>query len=295
MWNYNEKVMDHFLNPRNVGEIQDADGVGEVGNIVCGDAMKLYIKLTDDKKTIAKAGFQTFGCASAIASASALTEMLEGKSVEEAIHLTNQDIADFLGELPEAKMHCSVLGMEALESAFNDMREKHPEYNLPAGIVHAEGEDRIVCHCFSVSEGKIREVIRSNKLTTLEQVTYYSKAGGGCGECISDIEEILNEELGEVSKTQEEIPAFNTLTTLQKIRRIEEVIEKEIRPILQSDGGDVELLDIDGNHIKIRLLGRCAACPSSGQTLKLVIESKLHEKVSPTLLIEDVNKGCRNV
>ena len=103
MWNYTDKVMDYFLHPRNVGEIADADGVGEVGNIVCGDAMKLSVKMSPDGRTIADVKFQTFGCASAIASASALTEMLKGKTLEEARRLTNQDIADYLGELPEEK------------------------------------------------------------------------------------------------------------------------------------------------------------------------------------------------
>ncbi|MFA6929405.1 MAG: Fe-S cluster assembly protein NifU [Lentisphaeria bacterium] len=289
MWNYTEKVMDHFLNPRNVGEIQEADGIGEVGNIVCGDAMKLFIKLAPDQKTIEEVRFQTFGCASAIASASALTEMLKGKTVEEAAQLTNQDIADFLGELPEEKMHCSVMGMEAFQSALANLRKKHPEYALP-GEQAPEGEDRIVCQCFNVSERKIREVIQANHLTTVEQITHYCKAGGGCGGCIEEIEQILADTLGQkkqvVATENQSLPS--NLTHLQKIKMIEDVFETIIRPGLQADGGDAELVDIDGQKVLVRLTGRCAACPSAGQTLKLWVEAKLHEKVSPSLLVEEV-------
>jgi NifU-like protein len=290
MWNYSEKVMDHFLNPRNAGEIQDADGVGEVGNILCGDAIKLYIKLAPDQKTIEEARFQTFGCASAIASASALTEMLKGKTVEEAASLTNQDIADFLGELPEEKMHCSVMGMEAFQSALENLREKHPEFVLPGGMSPAEGEDRIVCQCFNVTERKIREVILANKLSTVEQVTHYCKAGGGCGGCIPDIEEILVDTLGKKKEIaiKESPPLPGNLTNLQKMRLIEKVFDEVIRPGLQADGGDAELVDIDGNKIQVRLKGRCAACHAAEQTLKLWVEAKLHEKVSPALMIEEI-------
>ena len=160
MWNYTEKVMDHFLNPRNVGEIPNADGIGEVGSIVCGDAMKLYLKLDAAKQRIVDAKFQTFGCASAIASASALTEMAKGKTVVEAEKLTNQDIAGFLGELPEEKMHCSVMGMEAMQAALAKCR------GLAAPAVcdyshnpHATPDaklDRIGCNCFQVTERNIR-------------------------------------------------------------------------------------------------------------------------------------------
>lgn len=119
---YSEKVMDHFVHPRNVGTIENADGVGEVGNAKCGDIMKMYLKIDDDIITDVK--FETFGCASAIASSSMATELIKGKPVSEALQLTNQAVAEALDGLPDYKMHCSVLAQEAIESALNDYNEK---------------------------------------------------------------------------------------------------------------------------------------------------------------------------
>ena len=184
MWNYSEKMMDHFRNPRNVGTIEKPDGAATVGSLACGDALKFQFKLGPDGR-IAEAKFQTFGCASAIASSSALTEMVIGKTLEEAAKVTNQQIADYLGGLPPQKMHCSVMGREALEAAIKNYRTgENSDRNL---------EDTVLCTCYNVSENEIRRVITENQLTTVEEVTNFTEAGGGCGRCKAQIQTILEE------------------------------------------------------------------------------------------------------
>ena len=153
MWEYTDKVKDHFLNPRNVGEIENPDGVGEVGSLACGDALTLYFKL-DDQQRIKEAKFKTFGCASAIASSSALTEMLIGKTLEEAETITNENIAEYLGGLPKEKMHCSVMGRDALEKAITCYR----------GSTEKKVEGNIVCECFGVTDIQIERAVRENHL-----------------------------------------------------------------------------------------------------------------------------------
>ena len=274
MWDYTEKVMDHFRNPRNVGVIPDADGVGLVGSMACGDALKLTFKLGPDRR-IADARFQTFGCASAIASSSALTEMIKGKTLAEAEKITNQDIADFLGGLPEQKMHCSVLGREALEAAIANFRT--------GNTVQKAIDGKIVCACFGVTDKEIERVIRDNHLTTVEQITHYCKAGGGCGQCKPDLgrmlEKILQEQPAQPTTTE---PA-RRLTIVERLRLIEETLNREIRPALQKDGGDVELVDIQGTRVVVSLRGRCAQCQVSRFTLKDVVEAKLREFVAPDI------------
>ena len=274
MWEYTDKVRDLFLHPKNVGEVENPDAVGEVGSIVCGDALRLTLKIDKDTGKIIDAKFQTFGCASAIASSSALTEILKGKTLDEAEKITNQDIAEFLGGLPKEKMHCSVMGQEALEAAIASYKgEQKP----------AETEERIVCKCFDVSEEKIRRVAIENHLTTVEEISDFTKAGGGCGTCIPDIEAILKDiwALKEVPKPKEQ----KKLTNLQKIALIQDVLEREIRPKLQADGGDLELLDVEGSKVIIALRAMCVSCPMGGVTVQS-IEQKLKELISEDIVVE---------
>ena len=282
MWDYSDKVKEHFLHPRNVGDIADADAVGEVGSLACGDALKLFIKLDDKKERIVDAKFQTFGCGSAIASSSALTEMVKGKTLDEALQVTNREIADFLGGLPEEKMHCSVMGQEALEVAIAKFRGVTVELH---DHEHAEQGGEIVCKCFGLTELFLKKVIAANKLHTAEQVTNFTKAGGGCGGCIPRIKELIAEVLGE--KPQEERKRPEKLTNLRKMQLIQDVLEKEIKPQLWADGGDLELIDIAGNEVQIAFRKACAGCASSGFTAKFV-EQKLRDLVSVDITVEEV-------
>jgi len=281
MWEYTDKVRDHYLNPRNVGEIENPDGLGEVGNIKCGDALR-FTFILDENKKIKDAKFKTFGCGSAIASSSVLTEMVKGKTLEEAEKITNEEIAEMLGGLPKEKMHCSVMGQDALKSAI--------EYYRHGGTpLKKEDKSRLVCSCFNIYEDEIVAQIRQNGLTSVEQITNYTKAGGGCGGCLEDIENILKRTLAEMDKEHNhdhnheektvEVPVQNKkLTTFEKIEKIRKVLNEVVRPGLQNDGGDCEFVDIDGNEITIKLLGHCSGCPFSQSTAKNFIEKELKEK-----------------
>jgi len=278
MWDYTEKVKDHFLNPRNVGEIENPDGVGEVGSLACGDALRLSFKL-DENKRIKDAKFKTFGCASAIASSSALTEMIKGKTLEEALKVSNQDIASYLGGLPEEKMHCSVMGREALEAAIANYR----------GQKVTKEDFEIICKCFGVTDREIERAVRENALQTVEQVTYYTKAGGGCGQCHPKIEAIIAKVRKEMEKEGPPVkPEKRKLTNIQKIKLIEETLGREIIPALKADGGDLDLVDVEGSKVYVALRGKCSFCPSSEFTLKQYVESKLREFVSDDIEVEEV-------
>jgi len=280
MWEYTDKVKDHFFNPRNVGEIEDADGMGEVGSLACGDALRLTFKL-DQNGRIADAKFKTFGCASAIATSSVLTELIKGKTLEEAMKVTNKEIAVYLGGLPEQKMHCSVMGREALEAAIDNYRT--------GGKGKHEIEGTIVCTCFGVTDKEIERVVRENDLTTVEQVTNYCKAGGGCGGCHGEIEKIIERVQGERAKEQMLPPPRKggKLTTIQKIQLIQQTINEQIRPALRAHGGNIELIDVEGNKVLIGFRGMCAQCKVSEFTMKDVVEAKLREFVAPDLYVEE--------
>ncbi len=276
MWEYTDEVKEHFLNPKNVGEIENADAVGEVGSLACGDALKLTLKI-DDTETIVDAKFKTFGCASAIASSSALTEMIKGMPLAEAEKVTNEDIANALGGLPKEKMHCSVMGREALEAAIADYR----------GVILPMAEGEVVCECFGVTDLEVKRAVKESNLTTVEEVTNFTKAGGGCGKCHDRLEELI-QEVREESPT----PAIpdqrpKRMTNIQKIKLIEDVLEKEVRPNLRKDGGDIELIDVDGDFVTVSLRGACGSCLKSQTTIKEYVEKKLREQVLDSLVVEE--------
>lgn len=331
MWDYSDKVKDYFFSPKNAGLLADANAVGEVGAIACGDALKLMLKVDPATDVITEARFQTFGCGSAIASSSALTEIVIGKTLDQALALTNQDIADFLGGLPPEKMHCSVMGYEALQAAVAHYRGETWEDD------HEEGA--LVCKCFGVDEGMIERAVRVNKLTTPEQVTFYTKAGGGCLTCFEAIEEVLarvnadmaDEGLIEVTaayrigsvdprslkgkprvngaaKAEKPAPVAITvplspnpprqsplaglvpppsapapLTAVQRIKLIDKAIE-ELRPYLQQDGGDCELVDVEGNTVSVKLSGACIGCQMASVTISGV-QQRLMEKLGMPLRV----------
>ena len=265
MWDYSDKVKEHFFSPRNAGAVTGANAIGDVGSLSCGDALRLSLKVDPQTETILEAGFQTFGCGSAIASSSALTEIIKGMTLEQALKVSNQDIADYLDGLPPEKMHCSVMGREALQAAVANYRGEVWKDD------HAEGA--LVCKCFAVDAVLIEETIRANGLATVEEVTNYTKAGGGCSSCHEGIEEILTRVLAEQGRAFDPAAApaapsgkRKKLGTLERIRRIEGAIEA-IRPNLQRDRGDVELVEVDGKNVYVNMTGACSGCQMAATTL----------------------------
>ena len=277
MWNYTEAVHDHFLRPHNVGPLEGANAVGEVGSLACGDALKLYLKISE-QGIIEDATFETFGCASAIASSSVLTDMIKGMSVEDALKISNKDIANALGGLPKQKMHCSVMGQEALEAAIRQWKGEPP-------VPHAHEEGKLVCKCFGVTDAQIIRAIRENGIKTDEEVTNYTKAGGACGECLDEIGEILAVELKQ--KPLVELKPKPRMTNVQRMQLVLKTIEEEIKPLLAADGGDIELVDVDGLRVVVSLRGRCAQCRSSDVTIRDLVQRLLREHVEPDLVVEE--------
>lgn len=293
MWNYSETVQEHFFNPRNAGAIADANATGDVGSLSCGDALRLTLKVNPVTEVIEAAGFQTFGCGSAIASSSALTEIIQGLTLEQALTVSNQDIADYLDGLPPEKMHCSVMGREALQAAVANYRGEEWQDD------HEEGA--LVCKCFAVDAVMIEETIRANNLHSLEEVTHYTKAGGGCSSCHEPIEEILTRVLAEkgeifdpTSSAAMPMPQQEQesgMTNLQRIRRIEMVLES-IRPQLQADHGDIELVEVVDNMIFVNLSGACNGCQMAVMTMA-GIEQQLSEALGEAVRVLPASELAR--
>ena len=302
-WQYSDKTKILFMNAVNgnenshFGEIADADGVGEHGSIACVDAMKFFFKVrraenpVDD--VIIAAKYSTFGCTSAIASSEALCEIIEKGEYTpiEALKIRNEDIVKFLEGLPSQKIHCSVMGAEALEAAVADWAQKRG-VDLEALGVHLESKEdegsRLVCTCFNVTESELKRRIVELNLHTIDDVIGAIKAGGACGACQhapGGIQDLLDAQWGVQDDTTLDNVQKMKLSPYQLSKRIEAVLEEDIRPMLAADGGDVEIIDIKENLIYVDLTGACATCPGASGTIQHVIEKKLRDKVDDALRV----------
>lgn len=305
-WNYSEKTTQLFKDAvqgkegTHIGELEHPDGLGEHGSISCGDALRFTFRVEKDpadptKDVITEARYLTFGCTSAIAASEALCAMIEEKKHTpiEALEITNQDIVDYLGGLPEAKIHCSVMGAEALEAAvFNWAQNRGVDLQELGVEMPQTGEDggRIVCRCFSVTEPYLRRKIRELGLKTIPDITAAVKAGGACMSCHhapGGLQDILDEELGRKESTEGESepeeaqsgPEQGPMSPYKLGKQIEETFEEYIRPMLQRDGGDVEIVDIKNRKVFCRLKGACANCAGATMTLKMMVEQTLKDRV----------------
>ena len=311
-WQYSEKTKQIFMDAvqgkpgTHLGEIEDADGEGQHGSIVCGDALKFTFRVRKNedpmKDVIVEAKYLTFGCTSAIAASEALCALIEGHEMTpiEALKIRNQDIVDYLEGLPQQKIHCSVMGAEALEAAVADWAGKRG-VNLAAlgvkltGAAAEEDKRRMVCKCFGVTEPYLRRKVKELNLRTIDDVVSALKAGGMCGACRyapGGIQDILNETwgMGEPAPTTlaAEPVADGGPSPFQLYRKIEKVVEETVRPVLKGDGGDIELVDIKGWTVFCALRGACAGCMGAARTLQLIVERTLKDQVDERIRVVPV-------
>ena len=270
MWEYSDKVKEHYKNPKNVGFIENADAIGEAGALACGDKLKIYLKI-NDKGIIEDAKFQTFGCGSAVASSSILTEMIIGKNIDEVRKITNKDIADALDGLPPEKMHCSVMGHEALEDAFKN-------YFGDEGNKTQSEDKKIICNCFNVSKEDIIKAIVEKGAKTLDEIKEINYAGGGCARCVPNIKMLLDK----YAKKDEK------LNPVQFILKINKVLETNVAGELGKDSGGIELVNVEGKDVYVKLTGTCSSCKNATMTLKNFVEAQLREHVDPEINIIEV-------
>lgn len=317
-WEYSEKTKQLFMDAvhgkpgTHLGEVENPDGFGEHGSIVCGDALRFTFRVerhpTDaTKDIITEARYLTFGCTSAIAASEALCAMIEqGRYTPiEALKITNEEIVKYLNGLPRQKIHCSVMGAEALESAVFNWAQKRGVDLQKLGIkIHAEEEKegRIVCNCFSLSEPYLRRKIEELNLRTIADVTNATKAGGACMACHhapGGLQDLLNEVWGQGGKRLRIVPktppaepvaapAPTDLSPFQFYKKVEKTVDEVVRPALAHDGGDVEIIDIKDNLVFCRLAGACAGCAAAGQTLKLMVEKTLKDLVDERIRVVEV-------
>ncbi len=307
---YSQTVQNRMNNPKNMGEIteQDAEKLGgklivaDFGAESCGDAVRLYWVVDIPTNKIIEAKFKSFGCGTAIASSDTMVDLCKGKTVDEAVKITNIDVEHAMRDTPDKaavppqKMHCSVMAYDVIKRAAAQYK----------GVDESSFEDEIiVCECARVSLGTIKDVIKINDLKTVEEITDYTKAGAFCKSCIKPggheereyyLVDILAEtrvqmEKERLQQSQEsgiDVP-FKKMTVIQKLKAVENIIDENIRPMLVMDGGNLEILDIKENEdytdIYIRYLGACSGCASSATGTLYAIEAILKEKLDSGIRI----------
>ena len=330
-WQYSEKTKQLFMDAvhgkpgTHLGEIENADGIGEHGSVACGDALKFSFRVEKNadplQDKIVEARYLTFGCTSAIAASEALCCIIEEKKVTpiEALKITNADIVDFLEGLPQQKIHCSVMGAEALQAAVFDWAKKRGVKLAELGLeAHTDEEDegRMVCKCFGMTEPYIRRKIKELNLHTIPEITGAIKAGGGCMNCHhapGGLQDILDDIWGKADPAEShegqnkstfvplatvgampQEPALDdelkntdseSLSPYQLAKKIEKVIDSYIRPMIQKDGGNLEIVDIKNELVFVKLSGACADCASATQTLKFLVEQTLKTRVSDKIRV----------
>jgi NifU-like protein len=315
-WEYSEKTKQLFMDAvhgkpgTHLGEIENADGIGEHGSIACGDAMRFAFRVKrhpndPTQDTIVEAKYLTFGCTSAIASSEALCEIIEKGSYTPltALKIQNSDIVDYLNGLPEQKIHCSVMGAEALEAAVFNWAQRRGVDLKKLGIdMHDQEteEGRMVCKCFSLTEPYIKRKIRELNLRTIPQITNAIKAGGGCTSChhvpggLQDLLDQVWEGQAAAASSPIQLPVLQAeapaadFSPYQFAKKVEKVIDEYIRPSLRADGGDVEIMDIKGTLVYCSLRGACSNCMGASQTLKMMIERNLKDQVDERIRVIQV-------
>ena len=318
-WNYSEKTTQLFMDAvqgkygTHLGEIENPDGLGEHGSIACGDALRFSFRVerhpTDPlQDIIIEARYLTFGCTSAIAASEAMCRLVEKGNLTpiKALEITNTDIVDYLGGLPQAKIHCSVMGAEALEAAVFDWARKRGVSMADLGIdIHQDevDEGRLVCHCFGLTEPYLRRKIKELELKTIADITGAVKAGGGCMSCHhtpGGLQDILEETWGRPSDAFAQMPSLPVAgqattptaggerTPFRFAKDIERVLDDIVRPQLAKDDGGLELIDIKDTVVYCRFTGDCATCAGSTRTLKALVEHSLQKQVDETIRVVEV-------
>ncbi|MFH1573184.1 MAG: iron-sulfur cluster assembly scaffold protein [Acidobacteriota bacterium] len=317
-WEYSEKTKQLFMDAvqgkpgTHLGEIEHPDGLGEHGSIACGDAMRFTFRVRKHpsdptQDVITEARYLTFGCTSAIASSEALCAIIEEGDYTPigALQIKNSDIVRYLEGLPEQKIHCSVMGAEALEAAvFNWAQRRGVDLKALGVDIHDQEmeEGRVVCKCFSLTEPYIKRKIRELKLRSIPEITNAIKAGGGCMSCHhvpGGLQDLLDEAWqGKTAQVpiaavpfesrRPEVPEAPALSPYLFAKKVEKTIDDYIRPMLQADGGDIEILDVKGTVIYCRLNGACAGCAGAGQTMKMMVERTLKDAVDERIRVIQV-------